>query len=74
MTKYSMPLGSTIGFKHQHPERTAQRAGVGIFSDEHFQVWPNRTSMARSIRMQQQRKHHLTDWRPLVKLGDGEGY
>lgn len=56
------------------PERTAYRAGVGIFSDYTFQTWPNRESMARSIRMQQRRASHATDWKAVQPLSDGEGY
>lgn len=74
MQRYSMPMGRTVGFNHPHPERTAFHSGTGIFSDVFFQVWPNRKSMARSIRMQQRRAHRNEDWRPLVALGDGEGY
>ncbi len=74
MQKYSMPLGRTIGFTHESPDRTASKSGAGVFSDTIFQVWPSRAAMARSIRMQQSRASHPSDWRPLVKLTDGEGY
>lgn len=56
----------------EHPERTAYR-DTGFFNFE-AQVWPNRESMARSIRMQEKRERRPTDWRPFVKLRDGEGY
>lgn len=74
MKTYSAPVGRVSEVKHEHPERTAKRSGSGVFSDIYFQVWPNRESMARSIRMQQRRAYRQTDWRPLVPLSDGEGY
>ena len=74
MKKYSLSLGQSIGYEHAAPDRTAVRQGHGTFSDDQYQGWPNRASMARSIRMQQGRMRKATDWRPLVKLTDGEGY
>ena len=74
MKTYLLCLGQEIGYGHQHPERTAKKAGRGIFSDDTFQVWPNRKAMAKSIRMQQKRAPHNQDWKPLVKLTDTEGY
>jgi len=68
-----MPLGRTIGYTHPSPERTASRTR-GLFTDVEFQVWPNRQSMARSVRMQQQGEPRPDHWRPVVKLTDGEGY
>jgi len=60
--------------EHASPERTAYKMGYGVFADYIFQVWPNRAAMARSIRMQQKRASNVNDWRPVVKLSDGEGY
>ena len=73
MKKYRLCLGQSIGYKHPHPERTAQMQDK-LFSDITFQVWPNRQAMARSIRMQQKRESRPSDWIPLVKLSEGEGY
>ena len=42
--------------------------------DVTYQVWPNRASMARTIRMQERREHRQDDWRACVKLSAGEGY
>lgn len=67
MKRYSAPLGRMNELKHEHPERTAYRHGVGIFADVFFQVWPNRESMLTTIRMQEKRAPHSTDWKPLVK-------
>jgi hypothetical protein len=74
MKRYSAPPGRVAELKHEHPERTASNAGRSWDSDVTFQVWPSREAMARSIRMQQKRESRPDDWRPLVKLGDGEGY
>jgi len=74
MKRYTLCLGQQAGYPHPAPERTAKRAGVRLFSDDVFQVWPNRASMAKTIRLQQRRERRLDDWRPLVPLSDGEGY
>jgi hypothetical protein len=74
MKTYSLSIGRAIGYAHPSPERTAVRNGSGIFSDNVYQVWSNRASMARSIRMQQRREHRSGDWRALVALTDTEGY
>jgi len=71
---YRLCLGQQRGYAHPAPERTARKASVAMFGDDTFQVWPNRASMARSIRMQQRRPSRADDWRPLVPLSDGEGY
>ena len=75
MKKYSCPLGRMNEIKHEHPERTAYRNGVGMDFDIYFQVWPNRESMARSIRMQE-RGHNLGKriWKAVVPLRETEGY
>lgn len=73
--KYTVP-GIAYGHTPQHPERTARRS-VGDFIrgiDTEFQVWPNRNSMARSIRMQQSRAANNRDWHACIPLTDGEGY
>lgn len=75
MTKYTLSLGASIGYQHPHADRTAVRnATSSPFSDLLYQVWPSRKAMARTIRMQQQRAPQSRDWRPLIKLADGEGY
>lgn len=74
MKTYTMSFADACQHKPDHPERTAKRSGTGLNFDVTFQVWPNRPSMARSIRMQQTRASNSRDWRPCVKLSDGEGY
>lgn len=71
MKTYTLSAGQSIGYQHPAPERTALKV---VSWDYRYQVWPNRESMARSIRMQQKREHRQGDWKPLVKLSDGEGY
>lgn len=74
MKRYTCPLGRRADYPHPAPERTAYRRGTGMFADDVYQVWPNRASMAKSIRMQQRRAPRFDDWHPMVKLTDGEGY
>lgn len=74
MKKVSMPFGRSIGYKPDHPERTARKAGLGYDGQITFQTWPNRAAMARSIRMQQRRAPRPDDWRAVVPLTDGEGF
>ena len=71
MKTYTLSVGQSVGYQHPAPERTAVKPSGW---DNRYQVWPNRESMARSIRMQQKRAPHSSDWKPLVKLTDGEGY
>lgn len=74
MKRVTMPFGRTIGFQPDYPERTARKSGKGYDGAVTFQTWPNRESMARSIRMQQSRAPKPDDWRPCVPLKDGEGF
>jgi hypothetical protein len=74
MKRYSISFGASIDHKPTHPERTARRSGHGMNFDVFYQVWPNRQSMARSIRMQQKRESRCDDWRACVPLTEGEGY
>jgi hypothetical protein len=75
MKKYTLSGADSMTHSPQHPERTAHKAaGGGLNFDRVYQVWPNRESMARSIRMQQSRAPHSGDWRACVALTDGEGY
>ncbi len=73
MKRYYAPLGRMAELKHEHPERTAYRSGSGMFSDFEFQVWPNRPSMARTIRMQQ-RSADSRQWKAVQALRETEGY
>jgi hypothetical protein len=69
MKKFIINFRESIGYVPEHPERTAKRS---LGWDFQYQVWTNRVSMARSIRMQQRGTH--TPWTPIVPLSNGEGY
>lgn len=55
----------------EHPERSAYKS---VSWDYTIQVWPNRESMARSIRMQQRGVPRSDCWHAVVPLTPGEGY
>ena len=74
MKAYTMSFAAAIEHKPEHPERTARKSGTGMNFDVTFQVWPNRPSMAKSIRMQERREHRTGDWKAVVALTPGEGY
>lgn len=74
MKRYSMSFADASSHTPEHPERTARKSGSGLNFDVTFQVWPNRASMAKTIRMQERRAHQSGDWRPCVALSPGEGY
>lgn len=67
-----VPLGRLSEFINEleNPDRTAYKA-VGF--DYAFQEWPNRPSMARTIRMQERGENFAKAWKPVLKLSDGEG-
>lgn len=73
---YGIPLGrltETLA-KLEHPERSAYCTGAGAFSDYTIQTWPNRESMARSIRMQERGVPRPGQWKAVQGLGPGEGF
>jgi len=77
MKTYSVSFAAGIGHTPKHPERTARRNAGGDGSmnfDIIYREWPNRASMARSIRMQEQRERHSTDWYAVMPISPGEGY
>ena len=71
MKTYTLSMAAAMNYQHPAPERTARKV---IGWDYIYQVWPNRESMAKSIRMQESRASHLADWKAVVPLTDGEGY
>ncbi len=72
MKRKTMSFAAALEYKPDAPERTARR---NLRSwDVEFQTWPNRASMAKSIRMQQKGENRPDHWRACVKLSDGEGY
>jgi hypothetical protein len=75
MKHYTLSGADSITHTPEHPERTSRRnAGGGMNFDVVYQVWPNRPSMARTIRMQEKRERQPMDWRPVVALSPGEGF
>ena len=59
----------------KNPDRTAYRLSSGNFSAGYIlQEWPNRPSMARSIRMQESGPSKSTNWKAVLKLEASEGY
>ena len=73
MKRISMPFGRTIGYVPEHPERTARSVGKSWDSLVTYQTWPNRESMAMSIRMQQSGPPKPEHWKACVPLKDNEG-
>lgn len=71
MKTYTLSFAQSLNYAHPAPERTAFKS-VGF--DKVYQVWPNRESMAKSIRMQERRAPHPADWKAIVPLTDGEGH
>lgn len=83
MKRFTCPIGRQadltngqgyMGHKLDHPERTAHRAGTGMFADVIYQVWPNRASMARTIRLQERGENWASGWKACVPLSPTEGY
>ncbi len=74
MKKYTMSFAAAMDHSPTHPERTARKSGSGMSFDVTFQVWTNRSALAKTIRMQERRESRQGDWRACVKLSDREGY
>jgi hypothetical protein len=75
MKRYQLSAAESFRHVPEHPERTGRRqAGGGLNFDMVYQVWTNRAALAKTIRLQERRERHSTDWSACVKLTDGEGY
>lgn len=74
MKRYRLSFADSLQHVPEHPDRTARKTNDGLDMDITYQVWPNRASMARSVRMQERGASRAGHWRPWVKLGDTEGY
>ena len=73
MNRYQMSFAASLEHKPTYPERTARKSTPNW--DMAFQVWPNRASMARSIRMQERGQEvGQVIWKACVALTPGEGY
>lgn len=73
MKRVSMPFGRTIGYVPEHPDRTARKTGLSFDSLVTYQTWPNRQSMARSIRMQESGPPRPDCWKACIPLAGNEG-
>ncbi|MFA5380004.1 MAG: hypothetical protein WC455_29860 [Dehalococcoidia bacterium] len=71
MRQYVMSFAAANEHQPEHPERTAKRS---CGWDVMFQVWPNRPSMVRSIRMQEKREYRQDNWKAVVEPRETEGY
>lgn len=76
MKKWTIPLGRMNDEENKplHPDRTAYKSGSGMFADLIFQEWPNRASMAKTIRIQQRGESFNKAWKACIPLGETEGY
>lgn len=79
--RFKCALGTSVPFGRikdalaelKNPERTAYKSGAGFASGYTFQEWPNRASMARSIRMQES-AGTMHPWKAARPLAVTEGY
>jgi hypothetical protein len=74
MKTYTLTGAQAFTHVPEHPERTARQSGRGMNFDVTFKVWPARSALVRTIRMQEKRELRQDDWHACVKLTDGEGY
>jgi hypothetical protein len=73
--RYTMSAAAASQHTPEHPERTARRSHTGALDfDVDFQVWPNRASMAHSIRMQEKSAPRSGNWHACTPLRETEGY
>lgn len=73
----SMPFGRVNEYlgllSANEKERTAIKHGLRLGDDSTVKTWRTRQAMAKAIR-KDERDQPRSDWSPLVKLTDGEGY
>lgn len=75
MKQYSQSISQFFSDKKNNVHKDADRTAFQVITfGYNLKVWPTRESMARSIRKQQKRTPHYTDYHPLIPLKDGEGY
>ena len=72
MKKYTLSFAESAQHRPEHPEQTARKTATNGF-DMLYQVWPNRPSMAKTIRMQQSGSGKNI-WSACIKLTDTEGF
>ena len=77
MKKKHLPFGRMAEYiatlSDDERQRTAIKCGRNIGDDDTAQTWNCRKAMAVTIRIQE-RSSPVAQWRPVVKLTDGEGY
>lgn len=76
MKRYTLSGADSSTHKPQYPERTAHKQAYGssgLNFDIIYQIWPNRASMAMTIRMQERGENFAQAWRACVPLTPGEG-
>lgn len=61
--RYSLSFAASLEHIPEHPERTAKRSGGTMDFDIHYQVWPNRAAMLKTIELQSRRESKPTNWR-----------
>lgn len=59
-----VPLGRMAEHKPAHPERTAYRAGAGVFSDYEVKTWTSEGAMREACRMSDTGKLGSRPWKP----------
>jgi hypothetical protein len=66
---YYLPVGRAFeqGAPHPHPERTAYRSGVGVFSEFEFKIWASRAAMLQACAMSEKGVDSRYYWKPLQK-------
>jgi hypothetical protein len=75
MRHYTLTGADAMTHQPEHPERTARKNATGFLNfDVIFQVWPNRPSLAHTIRMQEKREARQGDWSSVIPLRETEGY
>ena len=76
MKRYRIERLHEVRSECRNPERSAYRErgdfARGVYAE--VQEWPNRESMARSIRMQDRGPSRPDHWRAVLPLSPGEGY
>jgi hypothetical protein len=69
MRRYRLSFADSIKHQPEHPERTARRSGTGLDLDVHYQVWPSRAAMLKTVELQGRSAPHPTHWKPCQRKG-----
>ncbi len=63
MKTYRLSGAEAFTHKPDHPERTARKEGSGMDFDVTFKVWPSKEALDVTLRMQDKRAPHPSDWK-----------